>query len=281
MMYFTQAELDYFLSEDVPYHDETSHVLGIEHQPGELIFAAKKDGFVLCGSELVARMAHGLGVQVEVMQASGAWVAAGESFLHVRGAAGALHRLWKVGVTLLETACGVATRTRNMVDAAQAVNPRVQVATTRKAPPGLRKLMFHAVLAGGGVIHRAGLSETLLVFEQHRVFLGAERLPQIFARLKTLSPEKKIMAEAENLHQALEFAHAGADVLQLEKMPLDALKQTVTVLKEEFPKLIVSATGGITLSNAAEHAACGVDLLVTSHPYHAPPADIRASMRAL
>ena len=281
MLYFTQAELDRFIEEDLPYHDETTRALGIGSQPGELEFAAKRAGFVLCCVEEAARMAQSLGASAEVLRRSGSDVAPGEIFLRVRGEALVLHRLWKVVQTLMETASGIATRTRAMVDAAREANPAVCVATTRKALPGMRKLMFKAVLAGGGIIHRAGLSETLLVFEQHRVFLADEPLARSFARLHRASPEKKIMVEAEHLDEALAYAEAGADVLQMEKLPPEALAEAVRVLRERYPRLVISATGGITAQNAAAYAACGVDLLVTSHPYHAPPVDIRAIMQPL
>lgn len=281
MIHFTQTELDRFIEEDLPYHDETTHALGIDSQPGELAFAAKREGFVLCGCEEAARIALSLGASVEYQRPSGYWVAPGETFLLLRGSASVLHHAWKVSQTLMETASGVATRTRAMVDAAREANPNVRIATTRKTPPGLRKLMLKAVLAGGGIIHRAGLSETLLVFEQHRIFLVGEPLARSFARLHRNSPEKKIMIEAESLDEALAYAEAGADVIQLEKLPLDALAEVVRVLRERYPRLVISATGGITVHNAAAHAACGVDLLVSSHPYHAPPVDIRASMRVL
>jgi molybdenum transport protein len=281
MIHFTQSELDRFIEEDLPYHDETTHALGIDTQPGELVFSAKREGFVLCGSEEVARIAQSLGATVGLMRHSGSWIAPDETFLQLRGSASVLHHAWKVSQTLMETASGVASRTRAMVDAAREANPNVRVATTRKTPPGLRKLMLKAVLAGGGGIHRAGLSETLLVFEQHRAFLAEEPLASTFARLHWASPEKKIMIEAESLNEALSYAEAGADVIQLEKLPIDALAEAVRVLRERYPRLILSATGGVTVHNAAAHAACGIDLLVTSHPYHAPPVDIRTSMRAL
>ncbi len=281
MLYFTQAELDRFIEEDLPYHDETTRALGIGVQPGELSFAAKREGFVLCGSEEAARIAQSLGASAELLHPSGSWIAPGESFLLLRGQAGVLHRAWKVTQTLMETASGVATRTRAMVEAAREANPEVRVATTRKAPPGMRKLMLKAVLAGGGIIHRTGVSETLLVFEQHRVFLANEPLERSFARLHRNSPEKKIMAEAECLDEALAYVEAGADVLQMEKLSPDALTKAVRVLRERYPRLVISATGGITAQNAAAYAACGVDLLVTSHPYHAPPVDIRTSMQPL
>ncbi len=280
MIHFSQAEIDHFIDEDAPYHDETTQALGIAGRAGELRFAAKHEGFVLCGVEEAVRIAQSLGVQVETAHASGDAIAPGETFLVMRGRAGLLHRAWKVSQTLLESASGVATRTRAMKDAARAVNPSVRIATTRKVPPGLRKLMFKAVLAGGGMVHRAGLSETLLVFEQHRVFLPAdEPLAETLARLHRASPEKKIMVEAETLDEALHAAEAGADVVQLEKMEPEALCATVASLRARHARLVISATGGIRLDNVQAYAACGVDLLVTSHPYHAPPADIRARMR--
>lgn len=281
MIYFSQAEIDRFIDEDLPYHDETTHALGIATRQGQLTFSAKHEGFVLCGVEEAVRIAQSLGAEAETTHASGDWIAPGEVFLTMRGRAGQLHCAWKVSLTLIETASGVATRTRAMLDAARAVNPTIRIATTRKAPPGLRKLMFKAVLAGGGIVHRAGLSETLLVFQQHHAFLPEnESLGETLARLRRASPEKKIMLEAETLDEAIDAAEAGADVVQLEKMQPTALAAAVASLRARFPALVISATGGIRLDNVQAHAASGVDLVVTSHPYHAPPADIRAVMHA-
>lgn len=280
MIHFSQAEIDRFIEEDLPYHDETTHALGIAGHPGELMFSAKSEGFVLCGVEEAVRIAQSLGAEVETSHVSGDWISPGAVFLMMRGRAEVLHRAWKVSLTLMETASGVATRTRAMLDAARAVNPSARIATTRKAPPGLRKLMFKAVLAGGGMVHRAGLSETLLVFEQHRAFLPPdEPLKHTLTRLHRASPEKKIMIEAETLDEALQAAAAGADVVQIEKMAPERLAEVVATLRARYPGLVISATGGIRLDNAAAYAGTGVDLLVTSHPYHAPPVDIRASMR--
>ncbi|MDD2892956.1 MAG: ModD protein [Halothiobacillaceae bacterium] len=281
MIYFTQAELDRFIEEDVPYHDETTHALGIDAQPASMSFSAKDEGFVLCGSEEAVRMAQSLGALVTLSSPSGRWIAPGEMFLCLEGSAACLHKVWRAALIVMETASGVATRTRAMVDEAREANPNVRVATTRKAPPGLRKLMFKAVLAGGGTVHRAGLSETVLIFAHHRVFLGDEPLAQTCKRLREASPEKKIMIEADSLDEALAYAYAGADVIQLEKMPLEKLQEAVVALRARFPRLVISSTGGVTLSNAAAQAATGVDMLVTSHPYHAPPADIRAVMRPM
>lgn len=280
MIYFTQSDIDRFIEEDLPYHDETTHALGIGARPGVLTFAAKSGGFVLCGCEEAARIAQSLGVAVEQHRPSGAWIEPGEIFLRLHGTASGLHHAWKVCLTLMETASGVATRTRQMVEAARQVNPGVCIATTRKAPPGLRKLMFKAVLAGGGIIHRASLSETLLLFAQHRAFLPPdETLAQTLARLRQASPEKKIMVEADTPEQALQAAAAGVEVVQLEKFPLTVLERTVTELRRNYSGVVVSATGGIRGDNVAQYAKSGVHLLVTSHPYHAPPVDIRVVMQ--
>lgn len=197
VIYFTQADIDRFIEEDLPYHDETTHALEIETHAGQLVFSAKQEGFVLCGSEEATRIGRCLGATVEHCRPSGSWIKPGEAFLRLTGTASALHHAWKVSLTLMETGSGVATRTRQMVEQTRARNPEVRVATTRKAPPGLRKLMFKSVLAGGGMIHRAGLSETLLLFAQHRAFLKPEEtLSQTVARMRRHSPEKKIMVEA-------------------------------------------------------------------------------------
>ncbi|MHB8919524.1 MAG: ModD protein [Halothiobacillus sp.] len=282
MIYFTTAEIEHWLTEDVPYHDETTHVLGITNALGRLDIKAREPDSVLCGTEEIARMATMLGLQVVFTQPSGYRPNQGERVMQLNGSAGALHQWWKVAVVLLSHASGIASQTRRVVDVIQAINPKLHLATTRKVPPGNRKLHVKAVLTGGGVIHRLGLSESMLVFAQHRAFLSPSvTLTQIVQTLRAANPEKRIMLEAETAAEALEIAYARADGVQCDKLRPETLKTLVPKLKEFHPQLIVSAAGGIDLGNAAAYAATGVDLLITSSVYHAPPADFGVSMHAL
>jgi molybdenum transport protein len=103
---------------------------------------------------------------------------------------------------LFEIAGGIATTAKAIVDAARSVNPAVSVACTRKCTPGAKALSIKAIMAGGAVPHRLGLSETVLVFSQHRAFLKNEPIAAIIKRLRQQIPEKKIVVEADTLAEA-------------------------------------------------------------------------------
>ncbi|HQS02614.1 MAG: ModD protein [Halothiobacillus sp. 24-54-40] len=279
MIYFTTAEIEQWLREDAPYHDETTRALGIAGQHGWLEVRARETPSIICGTEELVRMAALLGLTVVISQPSGYCAHKGDLVMRLTGTAGALHHWWKVAVVLLSHLSGVASATRRVVDAICAVNPHIHLATTRKVPPGQRKLMVKAVLTGGGVIHRLGLSESVLVFAQHRAFLPADlSLAALVNRLRQASTEKRIMLEAETEDEAIALAQAGADVVQCDKLSPSVLKRLVPVLKAINPPIVVSAAGGITPHNAAEFAATGVDLLITSSVYHAPPVDFGVTM---
>ena len=203
-------------------------------------------------------------------------------FLEAHGEAGQCHRIWKSVQNLLDYAGGIATYTREAVLLARTVNPDIVVATTRKTTPFTKKIAIKAVESGGGVAHRLGLSESILVFEYHRIFFPTDEVfSEALNKVKKANPEKKIVMEAETLEQGLQFATMGADILQLEKMPLTKLSDAVRTLRAKYPHIILIATGGIGVKNIAEYASTGVDMIVTSSPYSAQPADIKVRIEPL
>lgn len=271
MLPIGDAVLDALLAQDVPAGDLTTHALGIGSRPGRIGFAARSD-MVLCCAEEAARMLERTGVRAFLRHGSGERIAAGTVFLEGEGPAGGIHLAWKVAQTLVEYASGIATRTRRIVEAAQAAAPGVAVACTRKNFPGTKEISVKAVLAGGAQMHRLGLSETLLVFPEHRVFLdGAPDL----RGLKHRHPERKLVVEVASVADAVAAAEAGADVLQLEKLAPEAVAETVRRVAGLDPVPLVAAAGGINEANAAAYAATGCAVLVTSAPYSAGPADVQ------
>lgn len=277
-MHIDDATLDRWIKEDVPYLDLTTHVLGIGDQLGRLIFRARGE-IVVCGTEEAGRLLVRLGATLEPSIPSGRPVSPGDTLLSVTGSAAALHLGWKAALNLVEYASGIATRTAALVAAARAVTPHLEIVSTRKGFPGTRELATKAVLAGGGSPHRLGLSETLLVFDQHRTFFSdyAAFLAQI-PRWKSRAPEKRFLVEASGLVEALAAARAGADGIQFDKVPPAELKTFVTALRAERPALVLIAAGGITIDNVAAYAATGVDALATSTVFHGAPADVAATM---
>ena len=285
MLRIPDSRIEQFIGEDVPYIDLTSEVLGICAERGEMEFFTR-EACVLAGVPVARRIAEKCGREIVNVRADGDGLAAGETFFVVRGAAADLHAAWKVYLNTFDHLSAVATKTRAMVNAAHAVNPRCEVLTTRKSMPGAKDLLTSAVMAGGAFPHRLGLSETVLVFENHMEFMGGfdafvERLPNI----KSKCIEKKLFAEA-NAEQARTLARVsaggeGVDGIQLDKIPVEQLTLLVAELREIDPRLTLIAAGGINPENAAAYAATGVDGLATTSPFSAKPCDMSARMHAL
>lgn len=273
MIVLSDSALDALLAQDVPYGDLTTDSLGIADQPALMSFAARA-AMVLAGGEEAARLVEKAGGRVTRVSPSGTRLEAGAVFLEADGPAGALHRAWKVAQTLTEYASGIASRARRIVDAA----PGVTVACTRKNFPGAKNLSVKAVIAGGAVMHRLGLSETLLVFPEHRAFLPGPPEDWI-AALRRKAPEKKIVVEAGSVEEAVALAKAGADVIQLEKLPPEAAAAVIAATRALTPPPVVAPAGGVTEANAAAYAAAGCRLLVTSAPFFGPPADVKVTLR--
>lgn len=280
MLRMPDARIDGFIAEDVPYVDLTCAVLGIGDESGEMDYFTRED-CVLAGVGVVTRIMAKLGCRVVSAAADGDRVAAGETFMTVRGRSADLHAAWKVCLNVFDHLSAVATKTRAMVDAAHAENPRCEVLTTRKSMPGAKDLLTEAVMAGGAFPHRLGLSETVLVFEHHLTFFGGfdafvEQLPTIKARCI----EKKLFVEA-NAEQARTLARAGVDGLQLDKIPTDELALLVQELRRIDPRCTLVAAGGVNPRNAGAYAATGVDGLATTAPFSAKPLDMSVRMRAV
>jgi molybdenum transport protein len=281
MTHIPHTALAAWLDEDAGNGDLTTHLLGIGHQNGTMRFTTRH-ATVLCGSEEVAALCVQEGLNVPHTTPSGSLLREKTEFLRVEGSAAALHRVWKVAVNILESASGVATATADFVERAKEANPLVHVAATRKTPPGMRRLLFKAIACGGALPHRMGLGETVLIFDEHIRFLGGvETLCRRLPGIKRDAPEKKITVEAHNETDALRFAAAGADIVQVDKFTPFQLAGLKKELTKQHPAVLLAAAGGINQNNVADYVRAGADIIVTSSLYAAKPADIGGRIEPL
>jgi molybdenum transport protein len=279
--FITEESIDRLIKEDVPYLDLTTWALGIGSAPGRIEFFTR-ERTVLCGTEESQRILARLGLTTTFRLPSGSVVDSGQLLLAAEGPADALHIAWKVCLNILEYTSGIATRTRRLVDLARQANPRTAIVTTRKGFPGTKELSIKAVLVGGAFPHRLGLSETILVFEQHRAFLGvAADFPAHIQRLKSKACEKKVLVEVGSLEQALALASTGVDGVQFDKTTPDETKRYVSALRAINPQLVIISAGGVNEGNVAAYAASGVDAIATSAVYFGKPADFRVTIAPL
>lgn len=273
------AVLDAYLAEDVPLLDLTTHVLGIGAAPGSMSFRAR-DGMVLACAEEAARLVTCAGGRVVLHKASGDVLEPEEAILTAAGPAAALLRSWKVAQNLIEVASGIATATRSIVSAARAVAPEISVACTRKNAPGTKPMALKAILSGGALPHRLGLSETILIFAEHRTFLPSRTAGEMIAAARRGAAEKKIVVEVGSIEEAVAFAEAGADVVQVEKFAPELVSAVRKEIGRLVPRPLIAAAGGVDAGNAAAYAAAGADILVTSAPYWARPRDVAVRIEA-
>ena len=260
--------LNRLLEDDTACGDLTTDTLDIDAIPGHFEFRARH-AMRVCAVEEALRMCQLAGLQTEAFAKSGDSLDASQPILTASGSAGNLHRAWKAAQVLVEWASGIASGAAEIVAAAG----KTPVACTRKNVPGTKALSVKAVRSGGATMHRLGLSETLLIFPEHRLFLD-EAPEATMARLKSREPEKKIVVEVGDIESALCWARAGADVLQLEKFTPESVATCAGTLKSQGLNPVIAVAGGVCAANAASYAAAGASLLVTSAPFAAPPRDV-------
>lgn len=264
--------LQSLLREDAPYGDLSTMGLGLGSQEGRVAMAARQP-MTVCGIEEAARLFELQGAAVTVLAPSGSHVLAGAELLTAQGRATSLLLAWKVAQTLMEYTSGIASEVARIVTELRAAGHMVPLACTRKNFPGARAMSVKAVHCGGGIMHRLGLSDSLLLFPEHRVFVDASRDDAV-GRLRRFQPEKRLVVEVTTLQEALAMAESGADVLQLERFTPEAVRQCKLTLHTSRLHPMLAVAGGVNAGNAVAYADAGADVLVSSSPFHAPPLDV-------
>jgi molybdenum transport protein len=278
MIYYPDSLLEQWIADDVAQGDLTTRILDLEGLTGRIVFSLKKAGRT-SGIDAAEKLLCKLGLEITERAVDGTDLPDMGVLISARGKAAALFQSWKVTQNVLEWSCGVAEYTARTVRAARSKNPRIQVSTTRKNIPGTKALALSAVLNGGGIIHRGGASETILLFANHRAFLdfdnSVESWKRIVDKLRTEAPEKKIIVEAETMDEVKAVLPSRPDIIQLDKFSPAGVREAADLAKG---CCLISVAGGVTGDNAAEYAEAGAGLLVTSAPYYAKPADVKVML---
>lgn len=274
-MYFSDESIDRFIKEDVPYLDLTTLILNLAGKKGKIKFICREEA-IICGTEEVLRIFDKLNISSLNYLPSGSKVQPQTGVIEGEGKVEDLHMVWRASMNILEYASGIATRTNRMLNKARQANPKIEILATRKIFPGTKELSIKAVAAGGGLPHRLGLSETILVFKQHLNFIGG--IEGLINRTKDYTCDKKFLVEVETVEEALLLCQAGIDGIQFDKIPLDELKKVVELIRSKNDNITLLAAGGINENNAELYAVTGVNGLVTSSMYYGKPVDMGTSI---
>ncbi|MEA9389923.1 ModD protein [Acerihabitans sp. TG2] len=278
MLYLSETDIDSLLLDDIRGGDLTTRALGIGASAGMMTFSLRRPG-IISGLDAAARVLQRLDLQVLKTGTDGVSASGQEVILTAHGTAERLHQGWKVAQNLLEWCSGVAQATHALVTLAQAINPQIQIACTRKNIPGTKDLALSAVIDGGGTVHRCGTAETVLLFANHRHFCtdpGDWRAHVL--TLRHAAPERFIMVEADNELEAMDAMRAGSDGVQLDKFSPDAVRRMMAFALSDAPHCRLAAAGGINIDNIEHYARTGIELVVTSSPYYCQPADIQVRL---
>jgi len=206
------------------------------------------------------------GIEIAGASLDGEAVEAGASIATLRGPACALLTAERVALNFLGHLSGIATATRALVDGVAGTKTRI--VCTRKTTPGLRTLEKYAVRCGGGFNHRFGLDDAVLIKDNHISAAGALNIAVERVRAG-LGHMTKLEVEVDTLAQLEEALPLGVDAILLDNMTVENLRRAVILTRG---RVVLEASGGITLDTVREVALTGVDYISSGAITHSAPA---------
>lgn len=240
--------------------EATAHFVLSARQPGVL---AGRD----CAAEAFRRVDPAL--RPVWHAADGDQLCAGQTVMEMTGSLRPILTAERTALNFLGHLSGIATLTAQFVAAARARNDSVEVLDTRKTTPGQRVLEKAAVRAGGGTNHRAGLSDAVLVKDNH---LAGTGITAAVRRARELWPGRTVEVECDGLEQVAEAAGAGADVVLLDNMDPTQVEKAVVVARLGAPgPILTEVSGGVTLDSIGSYAAAGPDRISVGVLTHSAP----------
>lgn len=248
--------LEAALAEDIHTGDITTVAVVPEKRNAKAILKAK-EAMVLAGIEVAARVFQLLDPAIRFTPrfSDGAALQPGDILAELEGEAAFLLQGERVALNLLQRMCGIATLTSRYVEAVKGT--RARIVDTRKTTPGLRVLEKYAVRVGGGINHRTGLYDGVLIKENHIAAAGG--IAEAVRRARAYIPHTmKIEVETESQAEVGEALAAGADIIMLDNMDPAAMRQAVAAIGGQA---LVEASGGVNLDTVRVIAETGVDII--------------------
>ena len=244
------------LLEDINYIDTTTDYLIPEEQQGSADFLAKSDG-VLCGMEAALRVFQLLqpDVKCEVYKNDGDSLKKGEIFAKIHGKTRTILKGERTALNLIQHMSGIATATNEAVKIVEGTN--ASIADTRKTLPGLRPIQKYAVTVGGGRNHRYNLSDAAMLKDNH-IDAGGGIENAVKTLKKRLGHMTKVELEVRNLDELHQALNAGVDVIMLDNMSCEMMKEAVEITAG---RALLEASGGITNETLRAVAETGVDII--------------------
>jgi nicotinate-nucleotide pyrophosphorylase (carboxylating) len=257
--------LQSWLIEDIGRGDRTTQsLLSQNTTEGTAKWVAKASG-VIAGLPVAARVFQLLNPKVSfiALASEGQQCEPGEAIAEMQGSLDALLMGERVALNLAMRLSGIATLTRKYT--AEIADLPAQLVDTRKTTPGLRILEKYATAVGGATNHRMGLDDAVMIKDNHIAAAGG--IKEAITRIRSQIPYPlTIEVETESLDQVKEALEHKADIIMLDNMPLDLMRQAVQIIRHLDSRVKIEASGNVTLETLRPIAQTGVDYISSSAP---------------
>ncbi|WP_020648205.1 carboxylating nicotinate-nucleotide diphosphorylase [Solimonas variicoloris] len=256
------------LAEDIGSGDVTARLVPAEQTASATVIS--REAAVICGRPWVDAVFAALDPTIAIrwLVAEGERVVPDQRLYELHGPARALLTGERTALNFLQTLSGTATAVRQYVDAVTGTG--CKIADTRKTLPGLRNAQKYAVLCGGGINHRIGLYDGILIKENHVAAAGGIR--QAIANARALNAGVPLMTEAEDFDQVQAALEADVDLLLVDDFTLPQIREAVQLTRAHRARggrTVIEYSGGATLETVRAIAECGVDRIaigaITKH----------------
>lgn len=261
-----QQLIDAALREDIGEGDITTKALIDDEVVGTAIIEARSSGCI-AGLPVAKWVFETLDpeIEFEMLVKDGERVSEGTHIVRLNGKISTILSGERVALNFLQHLSGIATLTARFVELASPYS--VTITDTRKTIPCLRMLEKYAVRVGGGSNHRFGLYDAILIKGNHIRAIGS--ISEAIRRAREYAPNERIEVETHTLDQVREALEAGADIIMLDNMDIETIREAVKLIGD---RAIIEASGNITLENVQQVASCGVHLISVGKITHSAPA---------
>ncbi|WP_273326447.1 carboxylating nicotinate-nucleotide diphosphorylase [Vallitalea guaymasensis] len=244
------------LEEDMNYGDITTDTLISDDQKSNAILIAKDKG-IIAGCEVFSRVFYLMDkeVVIDFHRKDGDLVEQKDIIAHISGPTKSILKCERTALNIIQKLSGIATMTYSFVNNTN--NMLVRIVDTRKTTPGLRALEKYAVRVGGGYNHRFNLSDAVMIKDNHIKAVGSIKKAVEIAKAK-IPHTMKVEIEVENLDGLKEALNAEADIIMLDNMTINMMKEAVSIAKG---KAVLEASGNVDLDRVKEIAETGVDII--------------------
>ena len=264
-MKYDVREIIKMVYQDIGFEDITTKAL---IPPDKLIKAKiiSREKGILSGIDLVNNIFHEFSINTTIKKHDGEKLAEDDIIMEIDGDAGTILSVERTVLNILMRMSGISTITAMLIEK---VNNNVIIAGTRKTTPGLQFLEKEAIRVGGGDTHRFRLDDCILIKDNHIAIVGSVKEAVEMAK-GYVSFTKKVEVEVESTKDALEAAMAGADIIMLDNMNPDEIRNVLNALENKGlrNKILIEVSGGINPDNIVDYVETGVDVISTGYITH-------------